>query len=54
MVFQDQTAYSAAIGALQTNPGIRRQARALQAQMAPDAELCARDYIAEVLAENCT
>jgi hypothetical protein len=53
MAFQDQTAYSAAIGALQTNAGIRQQARALQAQMSPHAELGARDYIAEVLAQNC-
>ena len=54
MAFQDQAAYSAAIGALQTNPGIRHQARLLQAQMAPHAALGARDYIADVLAQNCT
>jgi UDP:flavonoid glycosyltransferase YjiC (YdhE family) len=54
MAFQDQTAFSAAITALQTNARIGQQAQALQAQMAPYAALGARDYIADVLAQNCT
>lgn len=50
MAFQDQSGYSAAIGALQTNAAIRRQARALQLQLAPFSATDARVRIAHALA----
>jgi UDP:flavonoid glycosyltransferase YjiC (YdhE family) len=54
MAFQDQSAYSAAISALQTNPRIREKARALQAQIPPYDATAAHSLVAQALSLHRT